>query len=30
MLPKIIMAGLLIGGQSGDGALRKGAKTVGA
>jgi lipid-binding SYLF domain-containing protein len=29
VFPKIIKAGLLIGGQSGDGALRKGGKTVG-
>ena len=29
MFPRIIKAGLLIGGQTGDGALRKGGKTVG-
>ena len=29
VFPKIIKAGLLIGGQSGDGALRMGGKTVG-
>ena len=29
VFPKIIKAGLLIGGQTGDGALRKGGKTVG-
>jgi len=29
MFPKIIKAGLLIGGQSGDGCLRVGSQTVG-
>ena len=29
MFPKIIKAGLLIGGQAGDGALRVGGRTLG-